>query len=118
MTWPAAPGPRITPWLNTSPTRYQTSVAGSRSRIFSAKVFGGGTAVGVFAAFVFLGAARFLAAFFGLFFGAAVFFAVALVGTLFLLFFGLLEAAVRELGFFRFFAFFFLVAMYRALRTE
>src|ERR1019366_7375681 len=84
-----------------------TSVFALAPRSFSAKVFGGGIA-GVFAAFFVFGAARFLAAFFGLLFGAGIFF-VGFVGAFLLLFFGFLDAAVRELSFFVFF--FILVAM-------
>jgi hypothetical protein len=90
----------------------QTPVPASQSRTFSAKVFGGGTTACVFAVFFLFGTARFLAAFFGFLFGADTFFA-GFVGALFLLFFGFFDAAVRELGFFPFFAFFFWVTIIR-----
>jgi hypothetical protein len=109
LTLPAAPGPWISPWVTRSPTRYQTSVPTSLSRTFSAKAFGGATGACVFTAFFVLEEARFVAAFFGFVMGAEIFFR-GFVGGLFLVFFGFLDAAVRELGFFRLFAFF-LVAM-------
>ena len=104
MALPAAPWPSITPWLKTPPTRYQTSVLGSRSRTFSAKVFNG-------AAAALFGAACFLAAFFGFLPGADIFFA----GFVAALFVGFVDAVVRDLDFF--FAFVFFDAMLH-LRAE
>src|ERR1019366_6271974 len=83
MALPAAPWPSITPWLKTPPTRYQTSVLGSRSRTFSAKVFNG-------AAAALFGAACFLAAFFGFLPGADIF----LAGFVAALFVGFVDAVV------------------------